>query len=695
MESQTSNEIADQEVQGLVSIVIPAYRSDKYIGKTLDAIGRQTYANWEVLVVEDGSTGATRAIVEEFAKNFPRNRIRYDRNDRNLGPTATRNRGVSNARGSYIAYVDADDFWAPEHLDVNVAALESSGKDIAYSAMLLFDDQTNQVLGVVGPDPNELATFPRSLFARGYVCVSTIVMRRKVAAAVGPWNETLSHGDDYEYWLRCVVTDQKFQYVNGSTSYYRKNHGGNLTQSECALFETQAHIKAKFIGRPPFDDKSLRRYQAKAYAQAAAGHFRANAEDPSADPRRAPALWVRAWATQPKRVGCLFRAAWAVLDNVSGGAYRRFARKFFAARATPTPHAMRSTMPLNGASVVVCCHNSAHRIVPTIEHLARLKVSHPWEVVLVDNNSTDETAALAEKTWRDLGAPAPLQIVTERRTGLSLARDRGVAAAKYELIVFCDDDNWLADAYLDRAMEVMAARSEVGVLGGQGLPIADVPLPGWYWLCYESFAIGAQALHSGDLTDRGYVYGAGMALRRSVYLRLLASGARHLLTDRVGTKLSSGGDNEICMWHILAGYRLWYDELLTFQHYMPETRLTKAYWVQLRGDCQGHEDVLDTYRLVAKAMRCRRVLKQMLKFVSGATRAAWGSKRGRRIAEAYSPFQRIMFDEQTGQIRQFAQRIKRGELGDVVSGKLTVENLNKVPQAHVGMNDVAPQLHAA
>jgi hypothetical protein len=113
------------------------------------------------------------------------------------------------------------------------------------------------------------------------------------------------------------------------------------------------------------------------------------------------------------------------------------------------------------------------------------------------------------------------------------------------------------------------------------------------------------------------------------------------------------------MWHILGGYRLWYDERLTFKHYMPCSRLTKEYWTRLRQDCSGHEDVIDKYRLVLKAINRRRKLPNITRFITGAMRALTGSKRGQAIAQAYCPVPGIIFDRSVEQILRFVANFRR------------------------------------
>lgn len=249
-------------------------------------------------------------------------------------------------------------------------------------------------------------------------------------------------------------------------------------------------------------------------------------------------------------------------------------------------------------SVIICCYNSQHLIKETLEHLANQDTNDAfdYEVVLVDNNCTDHTVEVANNVWKALDTTIDLNVVTESKPGLSYARETGVKHSKGELVVFCDDDNWLASNYLQIAFDFMMVHPEVGALGGQSLGELEIDIPDWWDVEKTNYAVGKQANKSGNVTKRGYVWGAGIVVRRAILNRLYAANFKSLLLGRKAEVLSSGDDSEICLWVILMGYKLWYLEDLKFKHFITKVRLNKNYLKKLKlGHKQSHV-VLDTYR---------------------------------------------------------------------------------------------------
>jgi glycosyltransferase involved in cell wall biosynthesis len=232
-----------------------------------------------------------------------------------------------------------------------------------------------------------------------------------------------------------------------------------------------------------------------------------------------------------------------------------------------------------GVSVIICCHNSSARLPETLAHLSRQKVDPgvPWEVLIVDNASTDDTAQRARQLWPE-SAPAPLRIISEPRTGLSYARLRGLAEARYEFLGFIDDDNWMAEDWVQIAWSEMLAHRDVAALGSSSSPAFGAPPPLWFHQVEVMYAITPKSWKTGDFTQRpGTVWGAGMIVRKSAWLALRELDSPHLMSGRLRNSLAGGEDNELCYQLRLAGWKLWYEPRLHFQHFLPEGRLKWDY----------------------------------------------------------------------------------------------------------------------
>lgn len=235
-----------------------------------------------------------------------------------------------------------------------------------------------------------------------------------------------------------------------------------------------------------------------------------------------------------------------------------------------------------GISVIMCCYNSVSRLSSTMRALARQRLPdrHPCEVVLVDNNSSDGTAEYAVSIWSFYKSEMPLRICCESKPGLVHARRAGIEAARYDYLIFCDDDNSLSPLYLLTALRIFQRNINIAACGGHGIPAVEGQLPPWFHGYAEAYATGAQNVRrsGGDLIC---LYGAGLAVRKRALDALRVAGFRGLLTGRSGTALSSGEDTELTNALVLAGFDLHYSEELKFSHYLPQSRLTLGYLEKL------------------------------------------------------------------------------------------------------------------
>lgn len=243
-----------------------------------------------------------------------------------------------------------------------------------------------------------------------------------------------------------------------------------------------------------------------------------------------------------------------------------------------------------GISVVICCYNSAKKLPDTLKYLSEQVVNQiAWEVIIVDNASTDDTKEVALKTRSRFSENVSFRVITENRPGLSAARHCGVRNAKYEYIIFCDDDNWLSPDYVSTVYQNFKLLPHVGAMGGQSEAVFEIAPPRWLMQYLPAYAVGKQATTSGTINYRRFVWGAGMAVRKSLISAIYQQGFQSILTDRKGKVLNSGGDGEICEVIMQAGYNLYYDENLFFRHFITKDRISWSYFCRLyRGFGRSH-----------------------------------------------------------------------------------------------------------
>lgn len=236
---------------------------------------------------------------------------------------------------------------------------------------------------------------------------------------------------------------------------------------------------------------------------------------------------------------------------------------------------------VKGVSVIVCCFNSALKLPKTIEHLAFQVVPDriPYEIVIVDNASTDNTAEAAYTLWRKYNrSDTSFIVVSEPKPGLSFAREKGISESHFEVLIFCDDDNWLANDYISTAYELMINDERIGALGGVGQAVNKMPI--WLEDFKDFYALGPQAAGDGSVPSK-CLYGAGIVLRKSAVLNLQKREFKSLLTGRIGSKLISGEDIELTMALSIIGYEIYYSSRLRFFHDISTSRYELRYFLKL------------------------------------------------------------------------------------------------------------------
>ena len=148
-------------VDGLVSIIMPSWNTGRFLTESIESVLRQTYPHWELLLVDDCSTDDTDRVVGRYADE----RIRYLKNERNLGAALTRNRAIREANGEWIAFLDSDDLWAPEKLEKQLDFMQANGYVFSYHNYEKIDE-ASRPLGVYVSGPEVVTR--RKMYNYGY-----------------------------------------------------------------------------------------------------------------------------------------------------------------------------------------------------------------------------------------------------------------------------------------------------------------------------------------------------------------------------------------------------------------------------------------------------------------------------------------------------------------------------------------------
>jgi glycosyltransferase involved in cell wall biosynthesis len=255
-----------------VSVVIPTYNQARFIAATVESALAQTYPDVEIIVVDDGSTDDTQAVLSAY-----RDAVHYVY-QQNKGLAGARNTGFLASRGDYLLFLDSDDLMHPDKLAVHVSLLEAEPSfGLVYSAWQQINADGTEVLGEVRPN-RQGQLLKELLLRRFFFFASAAVLRRECIERVGLFDESLRWSEDADMWLRLARAGYAFGYIDQPLLQYRI-HAGSMTASI-----NPAQVRGglagldKFFTDPDLPD-DIRALEAEAYSilhyETAARYYRA------------------------------------------------------------------------------------------------------------------------------------------------------------------------------------------------------------------------------------------------------------------------------------------------------------------------------------------------------------------------------------------------------------------------------------
>ena len=219
-----------------ISVVIPTYNHSRWLPESIESALNQTLKPHEIIVVDDGSKDNTREVVARYPVTYVF--------QENAGLSAARNRGIEEATGDWIALLDADDYWLPQKLELQAAAIRDEG--FCYCATTQFDATGR----TASPEYHGSEEIYAILRRRNTIDPSAVMIRRDVIRQIGGFNRSMPAGEDWEAWLRLSLVC-KFVGIPQRLLMYRVTGTGMSANPEIFLRSTDAIVAAGTAGLPP------------------------------------------------------------------------------------------------------------------------------------------------------------------------------------------------------------------------------------------------------------------------------------------------------------------------------------------------------------------------------------------------------------------------------------------------------------
>lgn len=217
----------------LVSVIIPVYNDSKRLGRAIDSVIMQTYQNWEIIVIDDGSSDKPENVVEKYAKKYPVKIFHQT----NKGQGAARNLGCKKAKGERLAFLDSDDLWHPNKLEKQLKKMSKDQTQFSCTnAEIIFpESKTQTFFENLTPNPNPENIYESLIYSNFIIC-SSVVVSKEIFTQAGGFNEKalFRRIEDLDLWLRIARMSDGMAVVNYPLTLYTHPQPGSYTDHDIA-----------------------------------------------------------------------------------------------------------------------------------------------------------------------------------------------------------------------------------------------------------------------------------------------------------------------------------------------------------------------------------------------------------------------------------------------------------------------------
>lgn len=391
----------------LISIIVPIYNTEKYLRQCLDSILNQTYTNFEVLLVNDGSTDSSGMICQEYVEND--SRFRYFEKE-NGGASSARNLGLERSGGAYITFIDSDDWVEPNYLDVLYTALKENDTDVAISTYKRFAQDGVFYLRSYSREDDEflnIGTRSRDSFLEilprlgeldhSFYSISSKLIKREIIGNL-LFDEQVSYAEDLNFFFYLYLGVESVVYVRDYTYVYR-THDASTSQNvnELQALQELEIYKKMFqqidrMGLPTF-------------------HYFKRMEN-------------------------------VVTYRISGFPTSKAIREY-ESFVSEVREMVTYQQPL--ISLIIPIYNVENYLWSCLDSIAKQTYSN-IEVLLVNDGSPDGSGVICQEF---VARDSRFRYIEKGNGGLSDARNAGIARAQGEFISFVDSDDWIEPTYVE------------------------------------------------------------------------------------------------------------------------------------------------------------------------------------------------------------------------------------------------------
>lgn len=202
-------------INDLVSIITPLYNSEKFIEETIESVLKQTYSNWEMIIVDDCSTDLGLSIVKKYSEKD--SRIKYIRMKKNSGAAFCRNKAIKLSKGEFIAFLDSDDLWLERKLEKQVKFMKENNYSISFHEYSQVDEVGNLNNKII-KNPKTPVTYKSYLLTNPIGCLSGMYSVKNIGKQYMP---QLKNREDTAFWLKLLKIEKNIYGLNENLALYR------------------------------------------------------------------------------------------------------------------------------------------------------------------------------------------------------------------------------------------------------------------------------------------------------------------------------------------------------------------------------------------------------------------------------------------------------------------------------------------